>query len=62
MSAAVQMTPADEERRIRRGMRFDLKSCARKTRPTLARTLLCGALVFSGGFCLGWAAFRFLRG
>ncbi len=61
MSSAHQATPVDEECRIRRRMRLDFHLCAKKS-PTLAKTLLCGALLVSGGFCLGWAALRLWAG
>ncbi len=61
MYAARQATPVDEERRIRRRMRLDLHLCAKKS-PTLAKTLLCGALLFSAGFCVGWVALRLWPG
>ncbi len=56
MSAALKATPVDEEHRIRRGMRVDLHLCAKKS--TLGMTLLCNALLLTGGFCLGWGMFR----
>jgi hypothetical protein len=56
---AIESDRLDEERRIRRGMRLDPKAWAKtaKRPPQLLR----GALLLTGGFCLGWEAFRFWR-
>ncbi len=58
MSAALKGMQ-DEERRIRRGMRVDQHLCAKESRSTLWMTLLCNALLLTGGICLGWGMFRF---
>ena len=49
---------ADEERRIRRAMRLKPNLLAQKTPRTLAPTMVSGAALLAGGFCLGWKAFR----
>ncbi len=57
-SAAMALSVAEEERRIRRKMRLDPRMASSETKRVLSGTLVRGALLLTGGFCLGWGAFR----
>ncbi len=59
LAAELALNTADEQRRIRRGMRVDPKAWVKDTGRALSPALLRGALLITGGFCLGWGAFRF---
>jgi hypothetical protein len=58
----VALEPADEERRIRRGMRLKARTWSKRTNRVLPPAIIGGAALLTGGFCLGWKAFRFWRG
>jgi hypothetical protein len=51
----------DDERRIRRAMRLKPNPSARTISRTLPTTMVGGAALLAGGFCLGWKAFRLLH-
>ncbi len=57
--AELASNTANEQRRIRRGMRVDPKAWVKDTGRALSPALLRGAMLITGGFCLGWGAFRF---
>ena len=67
-STYIAPEPVDEERRIRQGMRLNAKTWPtkrtwpKKTTRALPPTIIRGAALLAGGFCLGWRAFRFWRG
>jgi hypothetical protein len=52
------LEPVDEERRIRRGMRLNVKDWSKKTTRALPPAIIGGAALLAGGFCLGWGAFK----
>ncbi len=60
VAAALEL--GDEERRIRQAMRLNPKLWSKKTRGALAASMVGGAALIAGGFCLGWKAFRFWHG